>query len=410
MMTILYFALAICILDLYAYQLVKFITTNKFLKVLYIFITLIIAGFILYTIYSFKPKSGQNYTTLIASGLFLTFYLPKVWVFVFYFLEDIFRIIFGIFHINKFSILKTNPAKFFPKRFKLVHGIALLFSLVFFGLFAHGILVGRYKYRVIKHDIYSENLPESFNGFKILQLSDLHVGSLDKPEKIAEAIKMINNQDFDVLVFTGDLVNSKADEIDPWFNILSKIKTPEFGKYAILGNHDYGDYVSFKTDKEKQDNFNAIKAAHTKLGYTLLLDSHHYIKNNKDSIALIGVENWGYKFKQAGNLNKAVKGVNTKDFKIVLSHDPSHFEQVISKDDIFYDLTLSGHTHGFQFGFELENGFQWSPVQYIYKYWAGLYQENNRYLYVNRGFGYHAYPGRVGIWPEITVLTLKNQK
>lgn len=409
-MFIIYFALFLLVLDLYSFQSIKLIISNKYIKVIYIFITLLILGFILYIFNGLQSKQGQTQLTLAASGLFLLVYVPKLWITIFLILEDVFRIFFGIFHINKFSKLKSNPARFFPKRFKVISGLALLMGCLNFVAFAHGIFVGRYKYRVIKQDIVFSNLPKSFDGYKVLQLSDFHLGSLNKPEVIAKAVQMINAQDYDLLVFTGDLVNSKANEVDPWFNILSKIRTPENGKYAILGNHDYGDYVKFDSETDKQNNFEQLQFAHKKLGFNLLENKHIYIKNHKDSIALIGIENWGKNFKQKGNLEKATKGVNPNDFKILLSHDPSHFEQKVSVDSIFYDLTLAGHTHGFQFGFELANGFQWSPVQFIYKYWAGLYKENKRYLYVNRGFGYHAYPGRVGIWPEITVLTLKSKK
>jgi len=399
----------IFITDVYAYQLVKLFVKNKKLRQLYILITLTVLAYLVFSFLTFDRVTGQNAKSLLAIGVFLTFYIPKLWITFFLFLEDIYRVFFGIAKLNKFSSFKDKVSDFLPRRNKIVGYLALLAALVHFAAFIHGIVVGRYKYRVIEQDIILNNLPKSFNGFKILQISDLHLGSLDNEAAINKAVDMINDQDFDLFVFTGDLVNSKASETERWISILNKIKTPKYGKYSILGNHDYGEYVRFDTEALKTENFEKIKASHQKLGFKLLQNESVYLKNETDSIALLGVENWGARFGARGDILKAGKGVNPSDLKIVLSHDPSHFDLVLSKSDVWYDLTLSGHTHGFQFGFELPNGFQWSPSEYVYKHWGGLYNQFGRYIYVNRGFGYHGYPGRVGVWPEITVLTLKSE-
>jgi predicted MPP superfamily phosphohydrolase len=195
--------------------------------------------------------------------------------------------------------------------------------------------------------------------------------------------------------------------MDPWISIFNEISSPPFGKFSVLGNHDYGEYINWPSNQAKDANFIAIKNIHQKIGFELLLNENVEISKGNESIKVIGVENWGKSFKKAGDLKLASKGVEEEDFKILMSHDPSHWDYEVKDHNMNYHLTLSGHTHGLQFGIEIPGIFRWSPVQYVYKQWAGLYENESKYLYVNRGFGYHAYPGRVGIWPEITVITLK---
>ena len=221
---------------------------------------------------------------------------------------------------------------------------------------------------------------------------------------------MINQQNSDIVLFTGDIVNTHATEMHPWIETFKKIHNPNLGKFSVLGNHDYGEYVTWPTEAEKQQNFEDIKDLHRQIDFKLLLNEHIKIKKGESEIALVGVENWGMKFKQAGDLKKASEGLGRNDFKILMSHDPSHWEYEVKEHPNHYHLTLSGHTHGLQFGIEIPGIIKWSPVQYIYKQWAGLYENQGRYIYVNRGFGFHAYPGRVGIMPEITVIELKKSK
>ncbi len=234
-------------------------------------------------------------------------------------------------------------------------------------------------------------------------------GSFDNPEKVHYGIDLINQQQFDLFVFTGDIVNTRATEMNDYIEMFSDIKTPDFGKYSILGNHDYGGYIEWPSEKAKQDNFEAIKAIHPQVGFKRLLNENIELRKGNDKISLIGIENWGKGFKQIGDLKKASQGVRQKDFKVLLSHDPSHWDAEVKDNSFQYHLTLSGHAHGLQFAIEVPGYVKWSPAQYAYKQWAGMYKNLGRYLYVNRGFGYHAYPGRVGIWPEITLIELKKK-
>ena len=209
-----------------------------------------------------------------------------------------------------------------------------------------------------------------------------------------------------MLLFTGDIVNNKADEMDDWLTVFDKLEAKE-GKYAVLGNHDYGDYMEWESPQAKVDNFEAVKNIHKKIGFDLLLNENRYLEKDGEKIALIGVENWGKGFKQKGDLRKAATGIRQNDFKILMSHDPSHWDAEVKNNDLHYHLTLSGHTHGLQMGIEIPGFIKWSPSKYVYKQWAGLYKEAEKYINVNRGFGYHAFPGRVGIWPEVSVIELK---
>lgn len=221
---------------------------------------------------------------------------------------------------------------------------------------------------------------------------------------------LINEQASDILLFTGDIVNAKADEMHPWIETFNRLNKPAYGKYSILGNHDYGAYLEWESEVEKEKNFIQIKDLHRQIDFKLLLNEHVKLKKGNDEITLIGVENWGKHFGQIGDLKKASEGVSPEDFKILMSHDPSHWEEEVKNHEKNVQLTLSGHTHGMQFGIEIPGFFKWSLAQYMYKQWAGLYENLGRYVYVNRGFGFHAYPGRVGIMPEITVIRLKKVK
>ena len=394
------------IVEFYAWQAFKVGFDNKWVQRGYLIISLFVIVFIVMIMTNFDRKTGQTQMTLLALGLLLLVYIPKLLVMVFLITEDILRLFVGTY--QHFSNSETS-SHFLPERRKFVSQFALAIAAIPFASIIYGVIKGRYNYKVMKSTVYYDDLPHEFDGFKILQLSDLHVGSFNNSEKIQYGIDLINEQDFDLLVFTGDIVNSLANEMDDWYEMFSLIKKPEFGKFSILGNHDYGEYVEFSSPQEKEKNFIAIKEIHPKVGFDLLLNESRKIKKGNAEIALIGVENWGRNFKKAGDLKLASHGIKKEDFKILMTHDPSHWELEVQNDPLNYQLTLAGHTHGSQFGIEIPGYFKWSPVQYVNKYWAGMYQKASRYLYVNRGFGYHAYPGRVGIWPEITVLELKKK-
>ncbi len=372
----------------------------------YLIISFFALTFLIYSFLKFDRNIGQTSQTLITLGLFLLIYIPKLVLTLFLLTEDIFRLFIGAYQY--FTNSETSSG-FLPERRKFISQISLAIAAIPFSSLIYGIFQGRYNYKVLKSTIYFEDLPDEFDGFTLLQLSDIHSGSFDNPEKIKYGIDLINEQKFDLAVFTGDIVNTHAVEMDNWIEIFSQIKRPEFGKYSVLGNHDYGEYVNWPTAKDKLVNFEGIKAIHPKIGFELLLNENVKLKKGNSEINLIGVENWGRGFKQVGDLKKASEGLNKEDFKILLSHDPSHWDLEVQNNPMNYHLTLSGHTHGMQFGIEIPGFFKWSPVQYVYKHWAGLYENSSRFLYVNRGFGYHAYPGRVGIWPEITLIELKKK-
>lgn len=363
----------------------------------------IIASLLLYFNGADKSK-GQTSESMHIMALILLFLLPKILISIPLLVEDMFR--FTRWTSNKFIYKKiiTNSRSSLLTRIVLVAASLLTISIIY------GVFVGKYNFKVRQETIVFKDLPSSFDGLKVLQISDLHVGSWDNKAAIEEGIKMINSQEYDVLLFTGDFVNTLATEADPWIETLQKIKTPKYGKYAVLGNHDYGEYVKWDTEAAKEANFTAIKNNIEKSGFQLLLNENVVVKNNSDSIYLLGVENWGLNFKKAGDLKKTSENVPANAFKIVMTHDPSHWDAEIVNHEQKYQLTLSGHTHGMQFGFDIPKVLEWSPAKYIYPEWGGLYNKGHQYIYVNRGFGFHAYSGRVGIWPEITVLELKKSK
>ncbi len=400
------FILILAFIELYAFQAIKTFTKVKWVLIAYVAISLAAIVFIGYQFTKFDRSVGQTKMTLITLGILLLVLIPKLILTLVLFFEDVYRILSG--SISKIS--GTSSDSFFPERRKFVSQIALGLAAIPFSSLIYGMTLGKYNYKVIKQQIFFPDLPEAFDGFKITQISDVHSGSFDNPEKINYAIDLINEQEADMILFTGDIVNTHAKEMLPWIDTFNRIKKYQYGKYSILGNHDYGEYVDWKTEKDKEANFKAIKGLYGKIGFDLMLNEHTYIQKGSDKIALVGVENWGVKFKKAGDLNKASEGLTKEEFKILMSHDPSHWDAEVNNHHKDFHLMLSGHTHGLQFGIEIPGFFKWSPAQYVYEQWAGLYEKAGKYIYVNRGFGFHAYPGRVGIMPEISVIELKKGK
>ena len=393
----------IAIVELYAFQVIKTVTKSKWILIVYAVISVAAIVFITYELMKFDRSVGQTKSTLITLGLLLLVLLPKLVLTFVLLLEDVTRILIGT--VTHF--MGHNSDSFLPERRKFVSQVAIGLAAVPFLSLIYGMTIGKYNYKVIRQTLFFPDLPDAFDCFKITQISDIHSGSFDDENKIRYAIDLINEQEADLLLFTGDIVNAKADEMHPWIDIFKGIKTHEYGKYSILGNHDYGAYLDWKSEKAKADNFVAIKDLHRQIDFKLMLNENVKIKRGKDEIALIGVENWGKHFGEFGDIDKASENVTATDFKILMSHDPSHWEYIVKRHPKNIQLTLSGHTHGMQFGIEIPGYFKWSLAKYIYKQWAGLYEELGRYVYVNRGFGFHAYPGRVGIMPEITVFELK---
>lgn len=391
------------LVDFYAFQSVKTLSKNRYIQIVYWLVSIAVMGFFFYKINNRRSGSGLDAMLMLSFGLIVLIYVPKLLTAVGMLVEDFYRM--GKWVMGTFS--SSEDKVFFPERRAFVSKVGIGIAAIPFASILYGLMRGKYNYQVIKHTLYFDDLPEAFDGFKLTHLSDIHSGSFDNADKIAYGIDLINEQESDVILFTGDIVNNTADEMEPWIPYFERLKAKE-GKYAVLGNHDYGEYVRWETSEDKEQNFNAIKNIHPRIGFNLLLNDSVHLERSDERIALIGVENWGRRFKQAGDLKKASEKVNDDDFKIVMSHDPTHWEDEIKDHQNNYHLTLSGHTHGMQFGIEIP-GIRWSPVQYVYKYWAGIYKEVNRYINVNRGFGFLAFPGRVGIWPEITVITLKKR-
>jgi len=395
------------LIEIYAYQVIRTLTKNQLVHLLHLLCSLGVALYIFYVIYTYDRSVGPTKYSLIAGALFLLSFVPKMILVLFMFGEDIIRLCVAGYTYMTNTFFDGNATQYLPDRRKFISQLALGVAAIPFAGLVHGIFRGKYNFKVINHVLYFEDLPKAFDGFRLTQISDIHSGSFDEVAKIEYAVDLINEQQSDLLVFTGDIVNTMASEMDDWIDIFKGLKTPFYGKYSILGNHDYGEYVTWDTEEEKDANFEAIKEVHSKIDFRLLLNENAFLEKDGERIAIVGVENWGHNFKKAGDLTKASEGISKEDFKILLSHDPSHWEYEVKKHEDHYHLTLSGHTHGFQFGIEIPGFLKWSPVQYVYKQWAGMYNEMGRYLNVNRGFGFHAFPGRAGIWPEITVIELR---
>lgn len=336
------------------------------------------------------------------TGILILFYVPKILFSAFMVGNDLVALF--VFVLKKFQLVNYS----FQNQWLRYVGATAALLLFVFTIF--GIFVGRYHYKVNHVPLKFSNLPEQFNGFKILQISDWHIGSyMGKPDQIQDAVNRINSLKPDLIVFTGDLVNNVADEVDEFIPILKQLSA-KYGVYSILGNHDYGDYVPWKSDEDKIKNINNLREVEKEIGFQLLDNQSVIIEKDGGKISLAGVENWGLPpFPQHGDLSRALAGTTDSAFTILLSHDPSHWDaKVLGKTKV--DLTLSGHTHGMQFGFILKN-MQWSPVKYKYPRWAGLYKVDNQILYVNVGIGFIGFPGRVGVRPEIAIIELlKSEK
>jgi predicted MPP superfamily phosphohydrolase len=353
----------------------------------------------------FFSKPGPHYARSILFALVAGLFFAKLIASLFFLTDDLRRVLqwvgYQVLPKNK-NVTSTDvlfSRSVFLSWAGLVAG-AGLFSALSYGI------NNRYRYQVRKLKLNFPTLPALFDGLKIVQLSDIHAGSFTDPLAVERGIKMVMEQQPDLILFTGDLVNNLASEMDDYWPLFAQLKAP-LGVFSITGNHDYADYVQWESLEQKRANFEKLKAVHAQMGWQLLMNQHVVITRNQSSIGIIGIENWSAKsrFPKYGNFKKAFAGAAEIPFSILLSHDPSHWRAEILEQYPTVALTLSGHTHGMQFGFEIP-GLQWSPVQYVYNEWAGLYKHAKQALYVNRGFGFIGYPGRVGILPEITVIEL----
>ena len=398
--------LFLAVFQWYSYQAIKTITSNRWMLLLYFIIVLMIIGNLVFHTLVIERSTTMEPRLMYAIGFFVTLFAFQALVTLLLLGEDILRIPQGIY---AFFTKMPGQNQFLPERRKIISQIAVGLAAIPFASLLYGMYRGKYNYKALNYVLEYDDLPEAFDGFKIAQISDIHSGSFDNPEKVQYGVDLINQQQADVVFFTGDLVNNRAEEVFPWIETFKKINS-KFGVYSILGNHDYGDYTSWESEAEKKKNMEALFDAQKQMGWDLLLNESRFIEKDGQRLALVGVENWGSGFKQAGDLEKALENVAPQDFKILLSHDPSHWEAQVLPHPFDIHLTLSGHTHGMQFGIEIPGWIKWSPVKWRYKQWAGIYEQAKQRLNVNRGFGYLAYPGRVGIWPEVTVITLTKTK
>ncbi|MDG1914353.1 MAG: metallophosphoesterase [Crocinitomix sp.] len=335
-------------------------------------------------------KLSKSFRNFLFAGVFINLFSLLVFD-IFVLLDDVRRLGYVIFQSSDLTRSATLVS------------IGLVVGTLPNILFLLGMFIGPYRYRVKETSIVLPNLPKAFEGLKIVQISDIHSGSFYNKKAVTKGVDLILKQDPDVVFFTGDLVNDDAKEMDDYKSIFGRVKAP-MGVFSILGNHDYGDYVQWPNAEAKAENLQALKDVHGDMGWRLLLNEHLYLEQNNERIGLIGVENWGVGFHKAGDLAKAHEGCEAP-IKLLLSHDPTHWDEQVTADYNDIDVTFSGHTHGAQMGFEIGK-YKWSPITLRYKKWAGLYQLKNQYMYINRGFGFLGYPGRLGIWPEVSIIRL----
>ncbi len=399
------------VLDFYVFQAVKTVSANasERAKNMLYYSYWVVSAVTITTVLLFPyiqslntSKFFRNYVFAIMIGLLIA----KIIAIVFFLIDDGRR---GILFAVKKMVPNTGSQLGIEEdnipRSVFLSWMGLGLGSTLFGTLLYG-FSNKYNYQVKKISLAFENLPKAFKGLKIVHISDIHSGSFQDNKAVEHGVDLILKEQADLILFTGDLVNDRHDEILEYIPIFNKLKAP-LGVYSTLGNHDYGDYVVWESDTAKTDNLNKLKQAHKDLGWRLLMNEHVVLEKDDDKIALLGIENWGAKgrFPKYGKMKEAYYGTESYPFKILMSHDPSHWDAQVKTEYPDIDLMLAGHTHGMQFGVELPF-FKFSPVQWMYKQWAGLYEDGKQKLYVNRGFGFIGYPGRVGILPEITVIEL----
>ena len=401
------------VIDIYVFQGLKILVSswsqgNR--KFIYLFYWALTAAAIVFFL-AFRFGNPDKWSRLARTFMFafiVVNYFTKIFFVIILLIDDLTRLIRWVF--QKFTnVVQNNPLSVGPPipRSEFLTKLALVIASIPFFSMLYGIIFGAHDYRVRKVKIASKNLPASFDGLKIVQISDIHSGSFYNKSAVKRGVELILKQQADIIFFTGDLVNNIASEIEEYIEVFDKLKAP-MGVYSTLGNHDYGDYIQWDSLEDKKNNLQQLIKAHGRMGWNLLMNENRIFERNGEKIALLGIENWGAgkRWPKHGRLDLAHAGIENIPFKLLLSHDPSHWDAQVRPEYKDIDLMLSGHTHGFQFGVEIA-GIKWSPVQYVYKQWAGLYKEGEQQLYVNRGFGFIGFPGRVGMPPEITLIELK---
>ncbi len=409
---IIFFAVVI-LLEIYSFQLIRTLSRGHWWKWVYLGITVLVIVNVFLQFYLHPNRGAVSGARDLAITLLLAF-LAAQFIFMLVMLgEDIFRFFEGVYY--SLTRKQTPDQSFLPSRRAFISKVGLGLAALPFGALLYGAWKGKYNYQVREYELSFNDLPEAFDGYKVTQISDIHVGSFDDREEVEYAIDLVNKQGSDTIFFTGDLVNNISTEMHGWESVFGKLSAKD-GVYSVLGNHDYGDYYGWEGTKEeviasKKANMEMLYGIQRQMGWRLLRDENIAIKRGNDLLHVVGVENIGNgRFPKYGDLNKASVGLTENDFKILLSHDPSHWEDDVRHNDLNYHLTLSGHTHGMQFGIEIPGFIKLSPAWFVYKKWAGIYKEFGRFINVNRGFGFLGYSGRAGIWPEITVITLKKAK
>lgn len=399
-------------LDIYTFFGLKSLFKDKKKRRIFSITYIILSIFIYYSFYRFYAAfTGGgffgNSSANVYLGVTLTAIITKLTFVVFLLPQDLGRIFYGLGD-SVYRVFtgkdRTSESTFFPTRRRFLTLAATGLAAIPFSTMFYGLTKGKYAYTVNKVKLAFNDLPPAFEGFKIVQISDIHAGSLDSISGVAKGVSMINEQAADLVVFTGDLVNSDKDEVDEYMDTFGKIEA-KYGKFSVLGNHDYYGVPDDPADEKAY--WKDFQKKYQTMGFRLMNNENTFIEKEGERICLMGVENWGRGrwFPKNGDLDKALKNTTTNEFCVLMSHDPTHWDDKIKLHPKHIHLTLSGHTHGFQFGINMP-GFKWSPIQYRYDKWMGLYEEAKQYLYVNRGFGFLAFPGRIGMWPEITVIEL----
>jgi len=409
-MTLLFFLVAFILIDLYVFQAV--LNVSKDWPVMWK--AMLRYGFWIPSVLCFMAMFWWTFAdpysisagmrNWLITGLFAT-YFSKLFGVIFLLIDDGQRLVRWITKIFTKEEGNTLPGEVI-NRSEFLSQAAMVATAIPFGAMAYGIISGAHDYRLKRVSLNLPNLPKAFDGIRIAQVSDIHSGSFFNKTAVRGGVELVMDNKPDMIFFTGDLVNNESSEVKEYIDVFNKLRAP-LGVFSVTGNHDYGDYKNWASKEAKQQNFKDLIEAHKLLGFDLLMNENRFVEQGGERLAIIGIENWGAgRFTKYGKLDQAYAGTEEAATKILLSHDPSHWDAEVRPKYKDIDLMLSGHTHGFQFGVEL-GGFKWSPVQYAYKQWAGLYKEGNQHLYVNRGFGYLGYPGRVGMPPEITIIELK---
>jgi uncharacterized protein len=392
------------LIDIYIFRSLSRTQTKRWLKWLFPLSSLIHVS--VYTVYFLMFSRGSLFAPYVMNllvGITFLFFVGKLFTMLILMAEQFGNIV--LFSRNTISPKRESTM---PSRRKFVRNVSLGAAALPFTSGIFGLLIGKYMYKVNEVKLKSSKLPRSLSGLRVVQISDFHAGSFDWFDQVKEGLQMINDLKPDIIVFTGDLVNNRAQEVLPFQKLWTNLNA-KHGKFAVLGNHDYGDYIPWEKEGEREENLNIMKRFYEETGFKLLLNEHETIDVNGEKLAIVGVENWGTgRFPQYGDLPKALNGLDEDTYKILLSHDPDHWKFEVKSFASRIDLTLSGHTHGAQFGVPIPFMGKWSPASWRYDYWRGLYQEKDRNLYVNTGFGFLGYPGRINMAPEITLFTINH--